>query len=677
MTISSSRLLAVYLRISSTRSSSSTSSTSYCRPSSPSQSAVMTPFWQRPPPTINIDNSSPPPLRRRLSRRVSSLVAKFEALATSRSDGRESEPPAPRSIESVVTTTASISRDKVTRKGLGRKASKLFHGLVDGAQDSAKHERDDPSRRNEEPPKNKPPARKLLTESFAQRKLKMRPGLDSITAKMSKLRGAKSISWLEPGGQTSASQEADGDGGGVDHRASVEFLGVHHLSAIDGSQDPSGGTSPGTVSPPVAKVLPSSFFAQLIRGGDADRPVNRSILPKVLQDRDDEDLVAAREEKIDIRKFRINSFGRRGESPVWKRKITPPRVSVKDLISRFRQPESSPNVETGEASTAVTEGAADQFLSPGAADPASAYTSPRLNAAAESSINDSATPGLPGDELPRAPVPTPAINLQTSDDEHPSLPTPQPATTSTSVSSSLGSSVASAASSIRGIFSSRRRNTASIPIANGTPGGDQQKSSVSTKAKLRPPSAAQKVAPKKTVSPDSKPVKKRKSFYSKPSSTATAIARTPKLPRQASIVAKKSFRKTPPPALFFVKKPKQKISPEIPREITSTPRPTSSPAPPRPSSRPSLRNISPGKKLKARTTPRPIKPKLNTRAIAAVAAASGAAPIPISLTSPVSSTISNDSITIWVGTPALTIVSPIPVNMVATYAIRDFVHRFL
>jgi len=86
-------------------------------------------------------------------------------------------------------------------------------------------------------------------------------------------------------------------------------------------------------TPPVAKVLPSSFFSQLVVS--EPRPV-KTPKPKVMTDSEDSQLlIVEKREKIDPRRFRLNSLDRR--QSVWRRKITPPKISVKDLISRFRE----------------------------------------------------------------------------------------------------------------------------------------------------------------------------------------------------------------------------------------------------------------------------------------------------------------------------------------------------
>ena len=58
-------------------------------------------------------------------------------------------------------------------------------------------------------------------------------------------------------------------------------------------------------------------------------------------------VVVEKRDKIDYTKFRIDSIGRREQS-LWRRKITPPKISVRDLISRFLADDEEANVEVVE-----------------------------------------------------------------------------------------------------------------------------------------------------------------------------------------------------------------------------------------------------------------------------------------------------------------------------------------
>lgn len=632
----------------------------------------MAPFWRR---TAVISTSDPecsPALASRVSHRVSGLVAKFEALASSRSQDRSSEPPAPRSIESVVTATASISRQDVVQKALGRKASQIFRGLVDGARDNDQT----PQEQSEVQHRPRPPPRKLLTASLANRKLKRKTAVPSVEGKDWKLRGAKSMSWIEPTRiEMSDNQRWDPkESLRLQRQLSNSQKGTEPATTMDGSLDESSNSSPDPSSPPVAKVLPSSFFAQLVRS-DIDRPVQRSKLPAVLLNSEDEDLILEGNEKLDHRKFRLQSFGRK--QPVWKRKVTPPRVSVKDLISRFRQPDAERSLTREDASkSAIIMNNEETLLN----NPGVLLVDPTPNSVA-TTVVDTTTDGnaeieqAPAEKLGSKKPARTAIATTVKAEEPPTLVAHHPAPAAyVSVQSSLASTMVSAASSLRSIFASRG-NGSVIPIKVAvTPEGYQHRgTSVSgERAKFRSLSSL-KVNPKRPMlNTGVKTVVARGSFYSPRLATAVKLPPPTYAPKQRPffITSKTLYRKTPPPMTFFTNPKPKKTQREYFRINICLLR--------------SMRGLSncsgfavlsdsntqPFKHLATAISTKPNRPTRVARPAESIVVSK-------SIPSPVESSLSEDSLTIWVGTPAITIVTPIPVNMVTTFAIRDFVHRFL
>lgn len=512
----------------------------------------MASFWRRTSAISTSDSECPPVLASRISHRVSGLVAKFEALASPRSQERSSEPPAPRSIESVVTTTASISRQDVAQKALSRKASQIFRGLVDGARDNDQKPQDQSDLQH----RPRPPPRKLLTASLANRKLKRRTAVPSVEGKDWKVRGAKSMSWIEPTRiEMSDNQRWDPkESLRRQRQLSNSQTGSEPATAMDGSLDELSNSSPDPSSPSVVKVLPSSFFAQFVRN-NTDRPVERSKLPAVLLNSEDEDLILARNEKLDHRKFRLHSFGRK--QPVWKRKITPPRVSVKDLISRFRQPDVEPPLTREDTSKYAIVVNNDEIL---LSNPEVLLVDPTSNSIATSAVDSTTDDNAEIEQAPaksKQPTGT-AIPTTFKVKEPPTFVAPHPAPGAyVSVQSSLASTMVSAASSLRSIFASRG-NGSVIPIKVAvTPEGYQHRgTSVSGgRAKFRSLSS-QKVNPKRPMlNTGVKTVVARGSFYKPRLVTAVKLPPPTYAPKQRplAITSKTSYRKTPPPATFFTK----------------------------------------------------------------------------------------------------------------------------
>jgi hypothetical protein len=104
-----------------------------------------------------------------------------------------------------------------------------------------------------------------------------------------------------------------------------------------------------TSTPPVARILPSSFFAQLVAEDEPQHHHHRrsKVKPRVFTDSEDTELlVVEMTEKVDLRHhFRLGGLGNKGGSgSAWRRKITPPKISVRDLVSRFWQ-ETAPPIQ--------------------------------------------------------------------------------------------------------------------------------------------------------------------------------------------------------------------------------------------------------------------------------------------------------------------------------------------
>lgn len=124
------------------------------------------------------------------------------------------------------------------------------------------------------------------------------------------------------------------DGSGMEDENSAVTLDGPVSGFVYGS--PSTESRDRVSTPPVARIIPSSFFSQLV--GTEPRPI-RTPKPRVFTDSEESQwLVVEKREKVDYRGFRLDpeSVGRKG-SVGWKRMITPPKISVRDLISRFRQ----------------------------------------------------------------------------------------------------------------------------------------------------------------------------------------------------------------------------------------------------------------------------------------------------------------------------------------------------
>jgi hypothetical protein len=114
-----------------------------------------------------------------------------------------------------------------------------------------------------------------------------------------------------------------------------------------------------TSTPPVARVLPSSFFAQLVAEEEPQHHRRSKVRPRVFTDSDDTELlVVEMTEKVDLRPhFRLGggTGNKGGYGSVWRRKITPPKISVRDLVSRFWQEDPSPVQQKHEEETEKPE----------------------------------------------------------------------------------------------------------------------------------------------------------------------------------------------------------------------------------------------------------------------------------------------------------------------------------
>ncbi|KAI5804583.1 hypothetical protein EDC01DRAFT_426547 [Geopyxis carbonaria] len=271
--------------------------------------------------------NSTPSFGRRMASKVISLIAKFESLSSSQTEeDPEKELPRVRSIESLVTPNGSISRKALRlRNSLGRKASRLFEKL----------ERD--KEENNPPPKRPPPRKKtLVIPRPTNRKQRRKQHVE----------GHKDGHLKRRKGHPSTFRHSRRLGGEAeDDTSSIGFDGLvsgnEPSSVLSTSEVSSSSQALSTSTPPVARILPSSFFAQLVPP-EPVKPVKISALPKVLQEFSDHEISSG--ESFDPKLFRI---GLEKQKSVWKRKITPPKISVKELISKFRVDAEEEELKTG------------------------------------------------------------------------------------------------------------------------------------------------------------------------------------------------------------------------------------------------------------------------------------------------------------------------------------------
>lgn len=146
-------------------------------------------------------------------------------------------------------------------------------------------------------------------------------------------------------------------------------------------------------TPPVAKILPSSFFSQLVM---ADPRRIQTPRPRIVSDSEDSQLlIIEKREKIDPRKFRLHHSLDKKQS-LWRRKITPPKISVKDLISRFRAEDAPPAaVEPKHAEVAAP---AQASIVPNRDDHPHGSSSPEMSSEKDdfhSIVVPSDSPGIP------------------------------------------------------------------------------------------------------------------------------------------------------------------------------------------------------------------------------------------------------------------------------------------
>lgn len=333
---------------------------------------------------------------RRVAAKVGNLIAKFEAMAMS--PAPPSDPPRKRNLESVVGTdpAAKFSSRPGLRKSLSKKASRMFQKLEKG-DDLAT------GSMSTVPEKVQPPKKKLLRPSrsflfpprasvtqisapspehhsypYMTRRGRHRATMPTGTPKQEPRKKRRTISGSSivtideiSGPSLAAASEDVVLGTKVIKGASTSQLNLDtpaslgrtisypdnnssglKFAHIDGPVSQDGVSqvgseiteytsaytafpSPNNSTPPVARILPSSFFVQL-----AEERVVKTPKPRIYTDSEDSSLIIVeKREKIDPTKFRLDPNLNKDKS-AWKRKITPPRISVRELISKFKIEES-------------------------------------------------------------------------------------------------------------------------------------------------------------------------------------------------------------------------------------------------------------------------------------------------------------------------------------------------
>jgi len=265
--------------------------------------------------------SRPPSFGRRVAAKVTSLIAKFEAMSAAPNvqTRRKITPPRKRTLGSVVTPgSSSLSRRSTLRKSIGKKA-RIFVKL-DWEKENA----------NRRPAKVAPPPKRILKASR------------SITNP----RGRRRVT-LPIGNPASTTKKRRTLSGTFNCYSPSRYNADDEKSGItlDGpafGPDTSSGSStlrstPAAPTPPVARILPSSFFSQLVA---PDLPLKDTPRIRVFTDSEDSDLlIVEKRQRIDYKQFRLTSVDK--QKSMWKRKITPPKISVKELISLFRPEEAA------------------------------------------------------------------------------------------------------------------------------------------------------------------------------------------------------------------------------------------------------------------------------------------------------------------------------------------------
>lgn len=234
-----------------------------------------------------------PSFTRKVAARVSSLIAKFEALSSTPAT-RKSPLPRKRTIASIVTPGAST----LPRSQIRRSIRKTF----------ARWEVQDVER---PVVKITPPPKRIIRKG----KARMVAGRRRVSLPEQK----RTVLAAAAAARRVVSEELDGP---VPMSVPLESVSTSDTSASEATSE--------ALAPPVAKIVPSSFFRQLVV--EEAPPQQRT---GVFTDSEDEALLVVQEMvKVDSRKFRIRRQGTTGS--LWKRRITPPKISVRDLVSRFR-----------------------------------------------------------------------------------------------------------------------------------------------------------------------------------------------------------------------------------------------------------------------------------------------------------------------------------------------------
>ncbi|KAA8909867.1 hypothetical protein FN846DRAFT_905396 [Sphaerosporella brunnea] len=249
-----------------------------------------------------------PSFSRKVAKRVSSLIAKFEALSANQSTVIDPEPPRRRSLSSLITPGGSSSRRSGIRRSIGRRASKILEKVARAGNEDVV-------------PKITPPPKRLLKAGGGRRGRRNASLPNAAGVRVARYTVKK---------RRVVSDSTEVSGIVLDGPVSL-FASEQPSSSIAYAASSILSTPP----PPVAKILPSSFFSQLV---SEEPPRRRKVKPQTFTDSEDTDLVVVEmAEKVDLRhQFRLKPTTN-GTGSGWRRKITPPKISVRELVSRFWQ----------------------------------------------------------------------------------------------------------------------------------------------------------------------------------------------------------------------------------------------------------------------------------------------------------------------------------------------------
>ncbi|KAL7269831.1 hypothetical protein RUND412_007480 [Rhizina undulata] len=304
-----------------------------------------------------------PSIGRRVTTKVNHLIAKFEALSIISQNPKPvaSSPPPRRSIASLVSSGANSRKSSLRRlRDSIRKRANWF------VEKSEKENKTDP------PPPQTPPPKRILREP---RSVDIRTRKDPQDALSSRPRRRVSVS-ARLQSKIRASEISESSGTAFDGPVSIMESGDFSRTSSASFSRSSTFTETTLSTPPVARILPSSFFAQLLPSAPPT-PVKRiTPPPKILFDPNEPELVLDEFETSGLaaaglsntphrKKYRIRNHqwkwhmhANGGQHVSWRRKVTPPRISVRALVSKFRQVESGGDTTGGpstESNPAVSQ----------------------------------------------------------------------------------------------------------------------------------------------------------------------------------------------------------------------------------------------------------------------------------------------------------------------------------